>query len=514
MTLSMNRRTIMCTTAAAALAGAVRAPVAFAQQRGANLPAADYYEILELNARFTHGLDSGADDGRMFANAFTPDGAYIDGAHTTQGSEQLAAMARATAQKSLSNMVHFVVNIKVDPVPGGARQYAYVQIVGQTAAGRELVIDGGQYWDDLVKTTNGWRIRRRTFLKSGTPRPAPEAIFTPGPTGPAPRSPASALSPLDRAQIFQLYSHYAISFDKVFDEGAAFANLFTPDGVLVDVTGKTTAGHDKLMRMVWDKGPIDVKTYFTNILLEPTATGVNARAYMMNAILDPMPASPYITPLAMSFDQIVKTPAGWRFKRKTMVAPHAPLPQDVATALQAPPAKAGSAHADHVSAHGLTAQDYADIQHNYAQYPHGFDSHVEDGAWYLGVFTDTAEFTDQYDRKAIGRDGLYKTYILGRPTQPIAFSHSTWNVMIDPAPWGAAGRCYTGGGRANDPTKTDSSPGLLGDYTDIHVKTPDGWKFQERKFWQHFVRPVASGAGRQTPGQTPAQAQPQPAAPR
>src|SRR5579872_5035908 len=136
MTLSMNRRTAIGTAAAAALAGAAGAPDAFAQSGAATLPAADYYDILDLNARFCHGLDSGADDGRMFANVFTPDGAFIDGGtRTIQGSEQLAAMAQATAQKGPTNLVHLMVNMKIDPVPGGARQYAYLQIVGPTADG-------------------------------------------------------------------------------------------------------------------------------------------------------------------------------------------------------------------------------------------------------------------------------------------------------------------------------------------------------------------------------------------
>src|SRR4051812_33284780 len=69
-----------------------------AQQRSTSvLAAADYYEIVDLNARFNHGLDSGADNGRMFASVFTSDGAFIDGAgHVTQGASALAAMAQAT----------------------------------------------------------------------------------------------------------------------------------------------------------------------------------------------------------------------------------------------------------------------------------------------------------------------------------------------------------------------------------------------------------------------------------
>src|SRR3954466_8728271 len=73
----------------------------------------------------------------------------------------------------------------------------------------------------------------------------------------------------------------------------------------------------------------------------------------------------------------------------------------------------------------LSAQDYADIQQLYARYAHGFDSKVDDGALYLSVFSDTASFTDQWDRKASGKDGLDKTYAhsqTGKPN-PIGIGH-------------------------------------------------------------------------------------------
>src|SRR6476469_2754254 len=111
----------------------------------------------------------------------------------------------------------------------------------------------------------------------------------------------------------------------------------------------------------------------------------------------------------------------------------------------------------------LSAQDYADIQQLYAKYAHGFDSKVDDGAMYLSVFTDTASFTDQWDRKASGHDGLDKTYAhsqTGKPN-PIAISHSTWNILVEPAPWGAVGRSYTGGGRVNTPGSA-AGTGLVG----------------------------------------------------
>jgi hypothetical protein len=131
-----------------------------------------------------------------------------------------------------------------------------------------------------------------------------------------------------------LYAHYPFALDKALDNGQMFANLFTSDGVMIDENGKATSGHDKLAEFAWVKGPTDVKTYITNIMLEQTTAGVNVRAYVMNAHIPPQPTPAYISPLGMFFDQLVKTPDGWRFKRKTLVAPHAAIPDEVAAAFK------------------------------------------------------------------------------------------------------------------------------------------------------------------------------------
>ncbi len=118
----------------------------------------------------------------------------------------------------------------------------------------------------------------------------------------------------------------------------------------------------------------------------------------------------------------------------------------------------------------LSADDYAEIQQLYARYGQGYDSKVDDGAVYLSVFSKTARFTDQYNKIVDGFDNLDKTYAhsaTGKPN-PIGLTHSTWNLMVEPAPWGAVGRSYTGGGRVNTPGAA-ASPGLLGEYIDMIV---------------------------------------------
>ncbi len=296
--------------------------------------AADYYAILDLDARFCYGLDSGADEGRMFASTFVSDGVLIDAdGRETRGSADLAALARAASHKGVVNPTHYVVNIREELVPGGARQWSYLLVTGATQPGAaDAVIDGGQYWDDLVKTTKGWLIRKRTLFKTATPRPEASSIFTSSPQEQAPpaapgKSNGNAgLTAADRAEIFQMYAHYPYALDKILDNGQMFANLFTADGVMVDADGTTISGRDKLAEFVWKRGLTDVKTYITNVMLDWTPAGVNATAYVMNASIPQMPAPSSISPVGMFFDQLIKTPEGWRFKRKTLVPPQSAIP--------------------------------------------------------------------------------------------------------------------------------------------------------------------------------------------
>ena len=61
----------------------------------AGLTALDYIEIKQLVSRYAYAVDTGADNGNVYASLFAPDGAFADrmGRETT-GREALAALAR------------------------------------------------------------------------------------------------------------------------------------------------------------------------------------------------------------------------------------------------------------------------------------------------------------------------------------------------------------------------------------------------------------------------------------
>ena len=133
--------------------------------------------IRQLYARYTHAIDSGADNGAALARLFTPDGVVLDtwASKVYSGSDQIAALARDNARgKGATNMSQFVWTIKVEAAPQGATGKAYVMTGGLQGPGKPIAMtNGGQYWDDLVKTSDGWRFKKRTFYRSTqTPPPA------------------------------------------------------------------------------------------------------------------------------------------------------------------------------------------------------------------------------------------------------------------------------------------------------------------------------------------------------
>lgn len=131
-------------------------------------------------------------------------------------------------------------------------------------------------------------------------------------------------------------------------------------------------------------------------------------------------------------------------------------------------------------AQALTPEDYAEIRHLYARYAQGIDSKAENGALYASVFLPDSQFinqhteSDPYDQPdaLVGLEALTKQYGRSRTGEPsdIGVSHPTWNVMIEPAPWGAIGRAYMHDGY----------------YVDTIVKSPQGWRFKHRNFRMDF----------------------------
>ena len=124
-----------------------------AQQEGSkSLTGQDYLEIQQLYAQYNWALDSHADNGMAYAKMYTPDGEFVyDDDIKIVGHEEFAKFAVQSTQGDAPR--HYATNVIAVPSPEGARGGAYLFSVSGGL--------GGTYDDILVKTTEGWRFKRR-----------------------------------------------------------------------------------------------------------------------------------------------------------------------------------------------------------------------------------------------------------------------------------------------------------------------------------------------------------------
>jgi SnoaL-like domain len=126
------------------------------------LTPADYIEIQQLLARYAYALDTGANDGYMYADLFAADGV----AFTTTGRDNLAKLA--LAEPHGPNYVrHFPMTAIVSASPEGATGTQYLVMIDIGDEGHlNSVHLGGRYEDTYVKTPGGWRFKSRTLIRS------------------------------------------------------------------------------------------------------------------------------------------------------------------------------------------------------------------------------------------------------------------------------------------------------------------------------------------------------------
>jgi hypothetical protein len=150
-----------------------------AQQRGAStskmtLTAQDHIDIQQLVARYSHALDAGADNGNVLAGLFTANGAIApaEDGKTYTGRANLAGYARENARSNTGtvNVRHFSYKASIEPSASGASGRTLVTFATIGKPGQQATaLNGGQYWDEFVKTAEGWRIQKRTFVPGARP---------------------------------------------------------------------------------------------------------------------------------------------------------------------------------------------------------------------------------------------------------------------------------------------------------------------------------------------------------
>jgi 3-phenylpropionate/cinnamic acid dioxygenase small subunit len=157
----LKRKVVLALMAPAVLGMLGVLAVAQAQSpRARSLTALDYAEIQQLYSRYAIGVDSGNPD--LFGSVFTVDGTFELPTRTVQGRKQLAEIARPGDDRGPTNVSHVAVNIMIEPSPDGATGTSYFLRVKLGQKGEaNTVTGGGVYRDTFVKTSEGWRIKKR-----------------------------------------------------------------------------------------------------------------------------------------------------------------------------------------------------------------------------------------------------------------------------------------------------------------------------------------------------------------
>ena len=468
------------------------------------LTALDYLDIQQLVTRYAFALDSGADNGRMFAGLFSKDGGFARTTGDLLATREALADAARRGMKGPMGISHFIMNHVIEPTADGAigKQYAAIFDIGNNN-GPSSLRAGGTYEDVYVKTPEGWRFKRRQYTANkwgplpsyrGAPFNVPVRLARPSAQAAAS---ASSLSPEDYVELQQLTARYPYGLETGYDSGYMYADLFTPNGAF----GTRSIGREALKALAWQhrpgQGPLYVRNFHTNVRIDPSADGARGRIYQM--VLDIPEGDKPSTILNGGHyeDAYVRTPAGWRINKRQYIGnkpgpdfPDKPQPERSRQTTAVPLVRAKDA-----KAMKLTAQDYIDIQQLTARYSHALDTASNNGYDYADLFVADGAAFDRW----IGREQIASIPPIGarQPSGPDYVRHYAMNHLIEPTANGAIGKQYV---IVIDHQK-DGKPSTIflgGQYQDVYVKTAQGWRFKTRtEFRSQYVGAApASSASR------------------
>lgn len=128
----------------------------------------DWTRIRELTARYNRCFDDGDVEG--FAATFTEDGVMeVIGGFVVEGRQGLQEMCRRTPY----GVVHVTVDPTIDIDDDTAVQDVTVMVLQRpkpdaAPAERHTTLErSGRYHDELVRTAEGWRFKRRSVTLDG-----------------------------------------------------------------------------------------------------------------------------------------------------------------------------------------------------------------------------------------------------------------------------------------------------------------------------------------------------------
>jgi SnoaL-like domain len=139
------------------------AATGYAQPRKGALSADDYVEIQQLYAQYNNAIDSG--DAEGYAATFIPDGVF----NTFNGHDALVGFIhRWHDSMNGANMRHWNSNLLITATPEGANGSVYLLLVN-IGVRPPAISAAAKYEDQLVKTPQGWRFKKRVTKAEGPP---------------------------------------------------------------------------------------------------------------------------------------------------------------------------------------------------------------------------------------------------------------------------------------------------------------------------------------------------------
>ena len=143
------------------------ATLAYAQKAGAALTAQDFVEIQQLYAKYNWTLDAG--DAEGYASTFTADGVF----NNNVGHDAIVKFADTFHAGLGAHVRHWNTNLMITPTADGAHGQVYLVLV-DFANKPATIATSASYSDDLVKTAQGWRFKKRATKGDVAPPAKPQ----------------------------------------------------------------------------------------------------------------------------------------------------------------------------------------------------------------------------------------------------------------------------------------------------------------------------------------------------
>jgi len=127
-----------------------------------------------------------------------------------------------------------------------------------------------------------------------------------------------SLTAADYIEIQQLVARYSYAVDTHADNGYAYADLFTPDGVFGKTRGREALAELARATQKERAGPAFTRHFLTNVIIHPTPEGARGSQYLMALDVSEGGKPSSVVHGGRYDDEYVKTPAGWRFKSRQL----------------------------------------------------------------------------------------------------------------------------------------------------------------------------------------------------